>query len=85
MPDNKRMQWGFPRTIVKWAQEDGIPLSEYGLRLLLRQGKIPVRKIGAKNLICYKNVLDYLDCSTGCDNAPAELALGSGIRRIGAG
>lgn len=70
MADDARLQWGFPRTIVKWAQEDGIPLSEYGLRLLLRQGKIPVRKIGAKNLIYYKNVLDYLACSTGSDNPP---------------
>ena len=68
MPDNTRPQWGFPRTIVKWAEEDGIPLTEYGLRLLIRQGKIPVRKIGAKNLIYYKNVMDYLSCSTGCDN-----------------
>lgn len=68
MSHNSRQQWGFPRTIVKWAEEDGIPLTEYGLRLLIRQGKIPVRKIGAKNLIFYKNVTDYLSCATGCDN-----------------
>lgn len=68
MTDNSRPQWGFPRTIVKWAQDDGLPLSEYGLRLLIRQGKIPVRKIGAKNLIFYQNVLDYLMCTTGSDN-----------------
>ena len=68
MPDQSRPQWGFPRTIVKWAQDDGLPLSEYGLRLLIRQGKIPVRKIGAKNLIFYQNVLDYLMCTTGSDN-----------------
>lgn len=68
MPDHSRPQWGFPRTIVKWAQDDGLPLSEYGLRLLIRQGKIPVRKIGAKNLIFYQNVLDYLMCTTGSDN-----------------
>lgn len=68
MPNNTRQQWGFPRTIVALAAEDGIPLTEYGLRLLIRQGKIPVRKIGAKNLIYYQNVKDYLSCSTGCDN-----------------
>lgn len=68
MTENSRPQWGFPRTIVKWAQDDGLPLSEYGLRLLIRQGKIPVRKIGAKNLIFYQNVLDYLMCTTGSDN-----------------
>lgn len=68
MPDNSRPKWGFPRQIVAWAQEDGIPMSEYGLRLLIRQGKIPVRKIGAKNLIFYKNVMDYLSCVNGCDN-----------------
>lgn len=68
MPSNTRHQWGFPRTIVAWAAEDGIPLTEYGLRLLIRQGKIPVRKIGAKNLIYYQNVVDHLSCATGCDN-----------------
>lgn len=68
MPENIRPQWGFPRQIVAWAKEDGIPMSEYGLRLLIHQGKIPVRKIGAKNLIFYKNVLDYLSCINGCDN-----------------
>ena len=68
MPDSSRPQWGFPRTIVKWAEADGIPLTEYGLRLLIRQGKIPVRRIGAKQLIYYKNVLDYLSCVDGCDN-----------------
>jgi len=68
MPDNIRSQWGFPRTIVKWAEDDGIPLTEYGLRLLIRQGKIPVRRIGAKQLIYYRNVVDYLSCVDGCDN-----------------
>jgi hypothetical protein len=68
MPEKSRPQWGFPRQIVAWAKEDGLPLSEYGLRLLIRQGKIPVRKIGAKQLIYYKNVVDYLSCVDGCDN-----------------
>ena len=68
MPENSRPQWGFPRTIVKWAETDGILLTEYGLRLLIRQGKIPVRRIGAKQLIYYKNVVDYLSCVDGCDN-----------------
>lgn len=68
MPENNRPQWGFPRTIVKWAAEDGLPLSEYGLRLLIHQGRIPVRKVGTKNLIYYKNVMDYFTCSTGSDN-----------------
>lgn len=68
MAENSRSQWGFPRTIVKWAEDDGIPLTEYGLRLLIRQGKIPVRRIGAKQLIYYKNVVDYLSCVDGCDN-----------------
>ena len=68
MQEGNKPQCGFPRQIVKWASEDGIPLSEYGLRLLIRQGKIPVRKIGNKNLIFYKNVTDYLSCSTGSDN-----------------
>ena len=68
MSNENKPQWGFPRTIVKWAQDDGLPLTEYGLRLLIRQGKIPVRRIGAKQLIYYKNVVDYLSCVDGCDN-----------------
>lgn len=82
MPDRNRSQWGFPRQIVAWAQEDGIPMSEYGLRLLIRQGKIPVRKIGAKNLIYYGNVTEYLTCANGCDNQPTAAVTGSGIRRL---
>ena len=68
MSNENKPQWGFPRTIVRWAADDGIPLTEYGLRLLIKRGKIPVRRIGAKQLIYYKNVVDYLSCADGCDN-----------------
>lgn len=36
------------------------PLSEYALRLLLRQGKLPGLYVGKKFLIAYDRLLDQL-------------------------
>ena len=49
--NNVRRQCGVPTEIVQWCKESGLPLTEYGLRLLIRQGKIPVRRIGKKQII----------------------------------
>lgn len=57
------------RATVQRAKAEGLPLSEYGLRLLIRQGKIPVRIIGTKQLVFWPNVVDFLTCTTGSDNA----------------
>lgn len=83
MPNSEetRRQCGFAKDIVQWAQADGMPLTEYSLRLLIRQGKIPVRNIGKKRLIFYPNVVSYLRCETGSDNfRPSEQK--NGVRRI---
>ena len=66
MPDHRNI--GTIPEIVKWAQADGLPLTSYGLRLLIRQGKIPVRRIGAKQLVPYNAVRDFLSCTYGQDN-----------------
>ena len=58
------------RQVVDRLKADGLPLSEYALRLLVKRGAIPVRYAGQKALIFYPNVLDYLKCTDGCDNAP---------------
>lgn len=76
-----RRQCGFAKDIVRWAQADGVPLSEYGLRLLIRQGRIPVRNIGKKHLIFYPNVVSYLRCETGSDNSQ-QCEQKTGVRRI---
>lgn len=73
------------RPCVKRAQSEGYDISEYALRQWVRTGAIPARKVGNSFLIYYPNVVRFLQCADGCDNAPDELVLGSGIRRIGAG
>ena len=83
MPDatNSRRQCGVPTEIVQWCKESGLPLTEYGLRLLIRQGKIPVRRIGKKQIIYLPNVVRFLTCADGADNGVASASAG-GIRRI---
>ena len=58
------------RQAVERLKTDGLPLSEYALRTLIKRGAIPVRYAGQKALIFYPNVMAYLKCTDGCDNAP---------------
>ena len=64
------------RQAVERLKTDGLPLSEYALRLLVRKGSIPVRYAGKKALIYYPNVISYLQCSDGCDNRPVASGKG---------
>ena len=57
------------RQAVERLKADGLPLSEYALRLLVKRGAIPVRYAGQKALIYYPNVIRYIQCTDGCDNA----------------
>ena len=61
------------RQAVERLKADGMPLSEYTLRLLIKRGAIPVRYAGQKALIYFPNVLDYLKCTDGSDNAPVKM------------
>lgn len=75
-------------TIPKLAQRakaDGLPVSSYSIGMLVKQGKIPVRYIGARPLVSYSALVRYLSCTDGSDNAPAAVTTGFGIRRIDAG
>lgn len=58
------------RQAVNRLKEDGLPLSEYSLRLLVKRGAIPVRFVGQKALLFYPNVVSYLQCDGGGDNPP---------------
>lgn len=58
------------REAVRRSKADGLPVSEYTLRQWVRTGAIPVRKAGAKLLIFYPNLVRYLQCADGGDNAP---------------
>lgn len=64
------------RQVVERLKADGLPLSEYTLRLLIRRGSIPVRYAGRKALIYYPNVISYIQCSDGCDNRPVASGKG---------
>ena len=70
------------RQTIERLKTDGLPLSEYSLRLLVKRGAIPVRYAGQKALIFYPNVLDYLKCTDGCDNMSAAVAATNGIRQV---
>ena len=68
---------------AKRAKADGVPVSAYTIRRLIKQGIIPARYIGPKPVFSYPALLRYLSCAEGCDNVPATVAATPGIRRIG--
>ncbi len=69
------------REAVQRAKDDGFPVSEYTLRQWVRTGAVPTRKVGQKALLFYPNLVRYLQCADGCDNAPTAV-IQSGIRRV---
>ncbi len=72
-------------TIPKLAQRakaDGLPISEYTIRRLIRQGALPARYIGPKAVASYSALVRYFSCADGCDNTPATAGTGFGIRRV---
>lgn len=59
------------RGAVTRAKVDGIPVSEYALRMWIKQGLIPTRKAGRKTLLFYPNLVSYVCCNGGCANGKA--------------
>lgn len=75
-------------TVPKLAQRakaEGLPISEYTIRRLIKTGAIPARFVGPKPLVSYAALVRYFSCEDGCDNAPSALVVGTGIRRIDVG
>lgn len=75
-------------TVPKLAQRakaEGLPISEYTIRRLIKTGAIPARYIGLKQLASYSAIVRYFMCEDGQDNTPAPVVTGSGIRRIDVG
>jgi len=72
------------RETLNRAQDQGIPISEYTLRRAIKSGAVPCRIVGRTYLISWSNVMRWLTCEDGADNAPAAPAgpINSGIRRI---
>ena len=62
--------------VLERLKADGLPLSEYALRLMVKRGAIPVRYAGKKALIYYPNVISYIQCADGCDNRPVASGKG---------
>lgn len=69
------------RQAVSRLKADGLPLTEYSLRMLIKQKEIPARFIGQKALLYYPNIISYLRCEDGGDNIPAATET-HGIRRV---
>lgn len=70
------------REAVRRAKTDGLAISEHSLRVWVRAGAIPTRKVGQKALIFYPNLVRFIQCSDGADNVAVPVIAQSGIRRI---
>lgn len=62
------------RGAVARAKEEGLPVSEYTLRIWIKSGFIPIRRAGCKQLIYYPNLVRYLQCEDGGDIQPVMVA-----------
>lgn len=67
---------------AKRAKAEGIPVSEYTIRRLIKQGIIPARYIGPKPVFSYAALMRYLSCADGCDNMPATRTGMPCIRKV---
>lgn len=68
--------------LAQRAKAEGLPISEYTIRRLIKTGVIPARYIGPKAVASYSALVRYFNCIDGCDNTPATAGTGSGIRRV---
>lgn len=66
---------------VQRSKNEGLPVSEYTLRRIVKSGLVPIRRVGQKTLLYYPNLVRYLTCADGADNTPA-VAGSTGIRRV---
>lgn len=69
------------REAVSRSKEEGMPVSEYTLRRIIKNGLVPVRQVGQKTLLYYPNLVRYLTCADGADNTPT-VAAPTGIHRV---
>ena len=70
------------REAVQRAKADGLPVTEYTLRRWIKTGAIPVRSVGSESLLFYPNLVRFLQCEDGADNAPAAFGVVNGIRPV---
>ena len=70
------------REAVQRAKAEGLPITEFTLRRWIKTGAIPVRTVGSKALLYYPNLVAFLRCDNGADNAPATVGSVNGIRPV---
>lgn len=66
---------------VQRSKAEGMPVSEYTLRRIIKSGRVPIRRVGQKMLLYYPNPVRYLTCADGADNIPV-VAAPTGVRRV---
>lgn len=70
------------RECVRRAHVEGLPVTEHALRAWTKSGKVPIRRIGSKALIYWPNLVRFLTCEDGCDNARQALNQPGVIRPV---
>ena len=60
------------REAAQRARSEGLPVSEYSLRVWVKTGSIPVRSVGNKSLLYYPNLVSFLRCEHGADNTTSQ-------------
>lgn len=53
---------------VARAKAEGMNISEYTLRRIIRSGQLPCRIVGRTYLISWGNLMNWATCADGCDN-----------------
>lgn len=53
---------------VARAKAEGMNISEYTLRRIIRSGQLPCRIVGRTYLISWANLMNWASCADGCDN-----------------
>ena len=48
------------RETVQRSKDEGIPVSDYALRLWIKRGEIPARYVGSKALLFWPAVKNYI-------------------------
>lgn len=57
---------------VARAKTEGMNISEYTLRRIIKSGQLPCRIVGRTYLISWNNLMNWATCADGCDNPVAH-------------
>jgi len=57
---------------VARAKAEGLNISEYTLRRIIKSGRLPCRIVGRTYLISWANLINWATCADSCDNPIAQ-------------